>query len=148
MEAGKVDEGGAVPRSTRLRSQDGFIRGVVWIVVILAIIAVVILDGMAIFNAYQSAGGSSTDAAQAGLTEYAQSTNMTAAKLAAEEHAAKSGLEIVKFSVDKTPEGAYEVTVTGTTSADTYAFRYLGLIPQLKDWVERTTNPVRTSTAQ
>ena len=70
-------------RSARLRSQDGFIREVVWIVVILAIIAVVILDGMAIFNAYQSAGNGSADAAKAGLTEYAQTTNVQAAKLAA-----------------------------------------------------------------
>jgi hypothetical protein len=148
VDTGKVDEGGSVPRSARVRSQDGFIREVVWIVVILAIIAVVILDGMAIFNAYQSAGGGSSDAAKAGLTEYAQSTNMTAAKLAAEERAAKGGLEIVEFSVGKTPDGAWEVTVTGKASADTYVFRYLGLIPQLKDWVERTTNPVRTSSEQ
>jgi hypothetical protein len=143
-----MTKGGAVPRSARLRSQDGFIREVVWIFVTLAIIAVVILDGMAIFNAYQSAGGGSADAAQAGLTEYAQSTSMTAAKLAAEQHAAKKGMEIVKFSVGKTPEGNYEVTVTGKTSADTYAFHYLGMIPPLEDWVERTTHPVRTDSAQ
>ena len=148
MDTGKVDKGGAVPRSARLRSQDGFIREVVWIVVILTIIAVVILDGMAIFNAYQSAGNGSADAAKAGLTEYAQTTNVQAAELAARDHANKSGIEIVKFSVGKTPEGSYTVTVTGKTSADTYAFRYLGLIPPLKDWVERTTHPVRTDSAE
>jgi Flp pilus assembly protein TadG len=137
-----------VTRRSRLRNQDGFIRGLVWIVVILAIISVVILDGMAIFNAYQTAGNAAGDAAEAALTEYAQTTNVRAAQLAAEQRAAKSGLEVVKFSVGTTPEGGTEVTVTGKTAADTYAFKYLGSIPQLKDWVHRTTHPVRTSTAE
>ena len=66
-----ADEGGTVSQRSRLRSQDGFIREVVWIVVILTIIAVVILDGMAIFNAYQSAGDSATNAAEQARTEYA-----------------------------------------------------------------------------
>ena len=35
-------------------------------------------------------------------------------------------------------------TVTAKATADTYAFRLLGAIPPLKDWVERTTHPVRT----
>ena len=137
-----------MPRSARVRSQDGFIREVVWIAVILAIIAVVILDGMAIFNAYQSAGNGSADAAKAGLAEYAQTTNVQAAELAARAHATKKGIEIVKFSMGKTPEGGYTVTVTGKTTAETYAFRYLGWIPPLKDWVERTTHPERTNSAE
>jgi hypothetical protein len=137
-----------VSRRSRLRNQDGFIRGLVWMVVILAVISVVILDGMAIFNAYQTAGDGSGDAAEAAITEYAQTTSVEAAKLAAEEHAAKSGLEIVKFSVSQTTEGGAMVTVTGKTSADTYAFHYLGLIPPFKDWVERTKHPVRTNSAE
>jgi hypothetical protein len=137
-----------VQRSSRLRGQDGFIREVVWIVVVLAVISVVILDGMAIFNAYQSAGNGSGDAAKAALVEYAQTTNLQAAEIAATERASKSGVEVVEFAVDKTSEGTYRVTVTGKTTADTYAFAYLGLIPPLKDWVERTTHPVRTNSAE
>ena len=93
---------------SRLRSQDGFIREVVWIVVILAVIAVVILDGMAIFNAYQSAGNTSSDAAQAALTEYAQSQNASAAKLAAEEQLAKNGLTMVGFKITQTAGGDHQ----------------------------------------
>jgi hypothetical protein len=136
-----------VTQRSRLRNQDGFIRGLVWIVVILAIISVVILDGMAIFNAYQTAGDASGDSAEAALTEYAQSTNLSAAKLAAEEHAAKAGLQIVGFKITQLPGGDFKVTVTGKTSADTYAFHYLGIISPLKDWVEKTTHPVRTNSA-
>jgi hypothetical protein len=137
-----------VSQRSRLRNQDGFIRGLVWIVVVLAVLSVVILDGMAVFNANQTADNASGDAAEAALTEYAQSTNLTAAKLAAEEQAAKSGLEIVKFSVVKDAEGNYKVKVTGKASADTYAFHYLSVISPLKDWVARTTHPVRSNSAE
>jgi hypothetical protein len=141
-------KGGAVTQRSRLRNQDGFIRGLIWIVVVLAVISVVILDGMSIFNAYQTAGDASGDAAEAALTEYAQSPDLASAKLAAEEHAAKTELQIVGFKITQLPEGNFKVTVTGKTSADTYAFHYLGIISPLKDWVEKTTHPVRTNSAQ
>ena len=82
---------------SRLRGQDGFIREAIWIVVILTIIAVTILDGMAIFSAYQSAGDSATNAADAARTEYSQSVNVPAAKLAAAAYLSKKGLEMVDF---------------------------------------------------
>jgi Flp pilus assembly protein TadG len=137
-----------VSTSSRLRSQDGFIREVVWIVVILAVIAVVILDGMAIFNAHQSAGNTSSDAAEAALTEYAQSQNPSAAKLAAEEQLSKNGLKMTGFKIAQTTDGNTKITVTAKDHADTYAFHFLTAIPQFKDWVERTTNPVGSGSAE
>ena len=133
---------------SRLRGQDGFIREVIWIAVILLVVAVVILDGMAIFNAHQAVDNSTTDAAEAAVTEYAQSLDFTQAKLAASEHLAKSGLELVKFTSRNNPDGTIEFSVTAKATADTYGFRYLAKIPQLKDWVQRTTHPVGTGTAQ
>jgi hypothetical protein len=137
-----------VSTRSRLRSQDGFIREVVWIVVILAIIAVVVLDAMAIFNAYQSAGNTSSDAAKAALTEYAQSQNAASAELAAKEQLSKNGLTLVNFKITQTAEGNTKVSVTAKDHADTYAFHYLGAIPPLKDWVERTLNPVRSGSSE
>jgi hypothetical protein len=137
-----------VSTSSRLRSQDGFIREVVWIVVILAVIALVILDGMAIFNAYQSAGNTSSDAAQAALTEYAQSQDTSAAKLAAQEQLSKNGLTLVGFKMTQSAAGTTKIVVTSKDHADTYAFHFLGAIPPLKDWVERTTDPVRSGSAE
>jgi hypothetical protein len=132
----------------RLRNQDGFIREALWIVLILTIIAVVILDGMAIFSAYQSAGDNATNAAEQARTEYAQSVNAQTAKLSAEEYLAKKGLELVSFKAAQTTDGTVQFTVTAKSTADTYAFRYLGAIPPLKEWVERTTHPVRTGAAE
>jgi hypothetical protein len=136
-----------VSQRARLRSQDGFIREVVWIAVILGVIAVVILDGMAIFGAYQSADDA-TAAAREASTEYAQSLNVPSAKLAAEQYLAVSGLEMIGFKAVQTTNGTVKFTVTTRATADTFAFRYLGKIPPLKDWVERTTHPTRTGSAE
>jgi predicted cobalt transporter CbtA len=137
-----------VASHSRLRGQDGFIREVVWIAVILGVIAVVVLDGMAIFNAYQSSGDSAEAAANAALTEYAQSHNAATAKLAAQERLDRGGLKMVAFEVGQSTGGATLITVTAKDHADTYAFHYLSAIPQLKKWVERTTNPVRSGSAE
>lgn len=132
----------------RLRSQDGFIREAIWIVVILTVLAVVILDGMAIFNAYQSAGDNATNAAEAARTDYAQTTNVAAAKLTADEYLSKKGLEMVDFKAVQTSDGTVKFTITAKATTDTYAFHYLGSIPQLKDWVEHSTHPVETGNAE
>ena len=102
---------------------------------------------MAIFSAYQSAGDDATTAADEARTEYAQSLDFDAAKLAAAQYLAKSGLEMVGYKVVRTENGV-KFTVTAKASADTYAFRLLAGIPQLKDWVERTTHPVRSGSAE
>jgi hypothetical protein len=136
-----------VTRRSRLRGQDGFIREVIWIVVVLTVIGVVVLDGMAIFGAYQSADDAAKAAREA-RTEYAQSLDVPLAKLAAQQYLTKSGLEMIDFKAVRTDAGSVRFTVKAQASAETYAFRYLGKIPQLEDWVERTTHPMRTGTAE
>jgi glutathione S-transferase len=141
------DEGGTVTRRSRLRSQDGFIREVVWIVVVLAVIGVVVLDAMALFNAHQSARDTAKAAREAKV-EYAQSLNVPLARLAARNYLVRSGLEMVDFKAVQTQAGSVRFTVEAQADADTYAFRYLGGIPQLEDWVERTAHPTSTSSAE
>jgi hypothetical protein len=136
-----------VSQRSRLRNQDGFIREVVWIVVVLAVIAVVILDGMAIFSASQSVGDDATTAAEEARTEYAQSLDFDGAKLAAARYLANSGLDMTAYKVVRTANGV-RFTVTAEASANTYAFKFLAGIPPLKDWVERTTHPVRSGSAE
>lgn len=131
---------------SRLSNQDGFIREVVWIVVVLAVIGIVVLDGMAVFSAYQSADDARTAAREA-RTEYAQTLSVPSAKIAAQQYLARSGLEMVDFKARRTEAGTVTFTVTAKATADTYAFHYLGKIPQLRDWVDRTVNPTRTGTA-
>ena len=135
-------------RSSRLRGQDGFIREVLWVGLTLAIIAVVILDGMAIFRGYQTVSDDSTRAADEARNEYGLTTNAPAAKLAAAEYLKKSDLELVAYSATRNAEGNVEFTVTAKATANTYGFKLLAVIPPLKDWVERTTHPTGTGTSQ
>lgn len=134
-------------RRQRLSSQAGFIREIVWIAVILGVIALIVLDGMAIFSAYQSAEDASATAAEEARTEYAQSLDAGAAKAAAEQYVTKSGLTLVDYKAEQV-ESVLRFTVTAEASADTYGFHYLSAIPPLKDWVERTLHPVRSGSAE
>jgi hypothetical protein len=118
------------------------------VALVIAVIAVVVLDGMAIFRAHQSVGDDSVRAADEAFREYAQTTNAPAARLAAEQYLIKANLELVEYSATQTAEGGVLFSVTARATADTYAFRLLGVIPPLKDWVERTTHPTGTGTAE
>ena len=135
-------------RSSRLRRQDGFIREIIWVAVAIAIVAVVLLDGMSIFTAHQSVRDDSATAAREARTEYAQSLSVPAAKLAAQQYLAKSDLTLVSFSAVQNAEGGVVFSVKATAEAKTYAFRFLKVIPGLKKWEEKMTHPSATSTAQ
>jgi heme exporter protein D len=131
-------------RKARLSGQDGFIREVVWLAVIVAVIAVVLLDAMALFNAHQSSHDDAATAVREAETEYAQSMNVAQAKLAAQEYFDKSGVELVAFKAVKMDDGTMDIRVTAKAHAKTYAFKYLSNVPGLEDWVKRISNPSST----
>lgn len=135
-------------RTERLRRQDGFIREILWVALAIAIVAFVLLDAMALFTTHQSVGDNAATAARDARTEYAQTLSLPAAKIAAQQYLAKSGTELVAFSTERSPEGALVFKVKAKAEADTYVFKYLGMIPGLKKWVERTTHPVATGTRE
>jgi hypothetical protein len=130
-----------VLRCSYLRRQDGFFREILWVAVVLAVIAVVVLDGMSIFTAHQSANNDTTSAAREARTEYVQSLSLPSAKIAAEQYLSRSGLDLVAFSSQTNPEGVVVFTVKAKADAQTYVFKLLGVIPGLKGWVERITHP-------
>ena len=130
----------------RLRRQDGFIREILWLVVVLGILAVVVLDGLAIFNANQSVKGDAERAAVDAHTEYAQGQDLGAAKLAAQQYLIKANKTLVAFSSATGLDGGTVITVTAKAHADTYAFKLLRYIG-LKKWVGQVTNPTGTGTS-
>ena len=131
-------------RRARRGGQDGFIREVVWLAVIVGVIAVVMLDAMALFNAHQSSHDEAAAAVREAQTEYAQTMNVAQAKLASEQYLDKSQVQLVAFKATKVPEGTMGFAITAKTHAKTYAFKYLSYVPGLKDWVKRMSNPVST----
>lgn len=134
--------------SSRLRRQDGFIREILWVALPIAIIAVVLLDGMAIFTAHQSVRDDSSTAAREARTEYAQTLSLADARIAAEKYLAKSDLKLVSFSALQNAEGNLVFTIKAQAAASTYAFKFLKAVPGLKKWVQQTTHPYATGTAQ
>jgi hypothetical protein len=131
----------------RLRRQDGFIREIIWLAVILAILAVVVLDGLAIFSAHQSVKGDAERAAEEAHMEYVQTPDLGTAKLAAQQYLIKSDKRLVAFSSTTGPDGGTVITVKAKAHADTYAFKLLRYVGLTK-WVAQMTNPTGTGTAE
>jgi Flp pilus assembly protein TadG len=127
-------------RYARLRRQDGLIREAIWLVVIIAIIAVVVLDAFALFHANQSVRDAASAAANEARNAYSQTPTLAAAKLAAQDYLNQTGVTLVALSSTRATDGSITFTVTARAHADTYAFKYLRYVG-LKKWVQQTSNP-------
>ena len=130
-------------RRTRWREQDGFLREIVWFGLIIGIIAVIVLDGLALFTANQSVKDDALRAARAAAQEYAQTLDTKGAELAAQQALIRENERLTGFEVTTRADGATVFAVTATAHADTYVFdllRYVGL----KKWVNQVTNPSAT----
>jgi predicted lipid-binding transport protein (Tim44 family) len=130
-------------RYARLRRQDGLIREAIWLFIIVAIIAIVVLDALALFHANQSVRSAATAAANEARNAYSQSPTLAAAKLAAQNYLAKNGDIFVGMTTSRALDGTIIFSVTAKTHADTYAFKYLRYVG-LKKWVQQTSNPIVT----
>jgi len=137
-----------VRRNSRLRGQEGFIREILWVALVIAVIAVVVLDGMSIFTAHQSVNDDTISAAREARTEYAQSLSVPASKLAAEQYLTKSDLQLVSFSAVQNAAGTVVFTVEAKAAAHTYVFRFLKYVPGLKKWEQQMTQPSGSGTAE
>ena len=130
-------------KSARLRRQDGPIREAIWLFVIVAIIAVVVLDGLALFHANQSVRDAAAGAANEARNAYSQSPTLASARLAAQDYLASNGDTFVKMTTSQAADGTIAFSVTAKAHADTYAFKYLRYVG-LKKWVQQTSNPAVT----
>ena len=134
-------------RSARHRGQEGFIREVVWLALGLAIIAIVMLDAMALFTAHNTVRDDAATAAKEARTTYAQYLDVRAARAAAKTYLENSGDRLLRFKAVKMEDGTAGFTVTCTTSAKTYGFKYLAHVPGLSAWVRDLSNPVCAQTS-
>jgi len=144
-QAAHARQGGTVISYSRLRNQDGFVRGVLWIALAIAIFALVLMDSMGVYKAYRASDDAERAAKEARI-EYVRTSDWDQAQAAAVAYLNKSGHELKEYKVEETAEGGYRFCVTCEATARTYALQHLGKIPPLKDWVERVTHPVRTGT--
>lgn len=126
-----------------LRRQDGFIRQVFWLGLIVAVAAIVFLDGMALFNARQSVHRSAAKAAIEARDIYTETQDVARAELAAQAYLAKNNKELTAFRMSHSLDGTPVFNVSAKGHAETYAFKYLRKLG-LKDWVNRMMNPTTT----
>lgn len=132
--------------SARLRRQDGFIREILWVALAIAVVAVVLLDAMALFNAHQSVHDNASTAANAARDEYAQTSSAAQAKAVATQYLAKSGDQLIAFSTGRGLDSNLAFTVVAKGHAKTYAFHYLSYVG-LKKWVDTMSNPTASESS-
>jgi Flp pilus assembly protein TadG len=130
-------------RRSRWRGQDGFIREILWLAVVIVVLGIVVLDGFSLFTTYQSVRDDALRAARAAALEFAQTADLKSAQIAAQQALLRSNEKLAKFSSTSALDGSAVFTVTASGHADTYVFKYLRYIG-LKKWVNEMSNPSAT----
>ncbi len=128
------------------RSQQGFIRSVVWLGLIVAFVALVLLDGLALFNAYKSTEESAGTAAREARNVYAETQDVVSAEIAAKTYLVKADKSLSRFETSRSTEGELVFTVSAQGHAETYGFKYLQYLG-LEGWVMRAMEPVASESS-
>lgn len=112
-------------------SEDGsFMSTAVFLAVVVAIIAVIVIDGSSVFYANQVAADGAQEAANLAQVEYRASHSDARAESAAADSCEEKDLEFIAFKVNR--EAGHTFDVTCGKQANTYAFKS---IPFLKDMI-------------
>jgi hypothetical protein len=135
-------------RRTR-HAQSGFIREVFWLAVIIGVVALVMLDALALFNTHQASHSNAATAAREAQAVWLQTQSLEQAKQAAQQFLIRHGEKLVAFkSVSATQDTSPGFEVTDTAHAKTYVFKYLVHVPGLKNWVLHLEQPVSTESTE
>jgi hypothetical protein len=96
---------------------------VIFLVVIVGILAIVVIDGTAIFFASQAADDVSQEAANLALRDFEINHDDIRAENLAADYCEGKGLVFIRFKVNR--EGARSYDVTCGKDARTFVFKYL-----------------------
>ena len=120
--------------------QGGFVREIIWVALAVVLAAVVVLDAVSLYSAYERVGKDTEDAARQARQVQLQELNLTKAERSARVLLERRGDELTSLET----EGRGEETVfivAATRHVHTYAFGYLVYVPGIDGWVDRTMNP-------
>lgn len=120
--------------------QGGFVRELLWVSLVVLIGAVVVLDAVSLYSAYERVRKDSDDAARLARQVHLQELDVHKAERSARTLLERRGDALTGFETRGSGEATVFI-VTAKRHVDTYAFRYLVYIPGLDGWVERSTNP-------
>lgn len=125
-----------------LRSEDGSIMSnVVFFGILIIILAIVFIDGAAVFYAYEATGDATEIAAKRASEEWKLYGNLALAQKAASDYCEENGLAVVEVKrvIDL---GGNAFSVTCVKDADTYVFKHL---PRLKDMTHQEVTSISYS---
>lgn len=130
----------------RARHQDGFIREVLWLALVVVIVAVIVLDAMSLVNARRSVEDSAATAAREARNYYYQTQDVASAEDAAKSYLQKNSKDFVAFETSRSLDGSLVFNVSASGHAETYVFKYLGYVG-LRDWVDKGVHPSTTQSS-
>lgn len=124
--------------------QGGFVRELLWVSLVVLIGAVVVLDAVSLYSAYERVRKDTSDAARLARQVHLQEIDVRKAERSARALLEERGDGMTSFETEGRGEETVFV-VAATRHVDTYAFGYLVYIPGIDRWVERTMNPGATA---
>ena len=127
-------------RQGSLKRQDGFIREVLWVTLAVVIAAIVVLDGVSLYSAYERVRKDTDDAARQAHQTHVQTLDVKQASRAARALLEDRGDDFVDLKIEGSGESTVFI-VSAKRHVDTYAFRYLRHVPSLDGWVAGMLNP-------
>ena len=138
-------------RLSRWHRQDGFVRGSILIAAVIVVVAVLVLDTVAVVNASLGVRQNATDAADQALATYVETENSGMAMASASTFLKLHDSTLVKHdSVLKPTLGGptqATVTITAVRKPHTYVLHYFQTLPWgIGPWVHKTLNPRATET--
>jgi type II secretory pathway pseudopilin PulG len=119
----------------------------VGLALILAIVAVVVIDSFSMFSASQKVDSDARGAANAAKVMYAQTSNVVEAEKAAKDLLHGAGDKVISVTSTATA-GAPVFTVSASRTAHTYVLKYGTHLPWVGKQIGRWLHPHSTGTSK
>jgi hypothetical protein len=137
-------------RLSRWRQQDGFVREAVQIAAVIVILAVLVLDGVAVIQTSLGVRQNATDAANQALTTYVQTENVEMAMQSASTFLKLHDATLLRSESALTKNydpSQSRVTITAAKTPHTYVFHYFQSLPWgIGTWFHKILHPQATET--
>jgi len=133
-------------RDSRWQRQDGFLRGVITFAVIIVVVAVLVLDAIAVINAQLGVRQNATDAANQALSNFVLTSNPAVALDSASAFLKIHGSVMIRHESKLTPSaqgpGQATVTIAAFKKPNTYVLHYFQSLPGgMGRWFHKILNP-------
>ncbi|MHB1361492.1 MAG: hypothetical protein ACYCW5_02690 [Thermoleophilia bacterium] len=118
--------------------EGSFVNTVVFLAIVVAIIAVAVIDGTSCLYAKNAADGVTQEAANLAFDDYQIYSNENHAGTVAADHCQEKGLQFVSFQVNRFEGHTFDVTCA--KDAKTYAFKHIPIFKELVHQQETKTS--------